>query len=126
MLTALRETGLQLAILSNGTPKMLSAAADTAGIAAMFDAILSVEAVGVFKPHRKVYQMVADRFGTDPAEVAFISSNGWDACSAAAFGFHAIWVNRTGAPLDRLQAKPAQIINDLSALPALLARPVSL
>lgn len=120
VLAALKERGLKLAILSNGAPDMLEAAANSARVAAQFDAILSVEAVGVFKPHFSVYGMVGTRFGLPPSEVAFVSSNCWDACAAAAFGFHAIWVNREGAPLDRLHGKPAKIVSDLGGLPALL------
>lgn len=121
VLEALKVQGLQVAILSNGAPKMLEAAARSAGIDGLLDAILSVEDVGVFKPHRSVYAMVGTRFATDPAEVAFVSSNGWDACAAAAFGFHAIWVNRDGAPMDRLHGRPAQILSDLAGLPARLS-----
>jgi len=121
VLAALKAQGLALAILSNGAPPMLDAAAHSAGIAPLFDAILSVEEVGVFKPHPAVYAMVGTRFGTRPDQVAFVSSNGWDACAAAAFGFRAIWVNRDGAPMDRLHGRPAHVLSDLGALPGLLA-----
>jgi 2-haloacid dehalogenase len=121
VLAALKAQGLQLAILSNGAPAMLDAAARSAGIIGVLDAILSVEDVGVFKPHRAVYELVGARFGTDPSQVAFVSSNGWDACAAAAFGFHAIWVNRDGAPMDRLHGRPARVLRDLAGLPGLLA-----
>ncbi|MEO1328675.1 MAG: haloacid dehalogenase type II [Pseudomonadota bacterium] len=118
MLKALKDQGRQLAILSNGEPKMLAAAAESAGVAALLDDILTVESVGVFKPHRSVYDLVGKRFDCAPAEVAFVSSNGWDACSAAAYGFRTYWVNRKGEPVDRLVAKPHEILSDLSALPA--------
>lgn len=121
VLERLKQQGLQTAILSNGAPAMLEAAARSAAIEPMLDAVLSVEKVGVFKPHRSVYQMVGKRFGTAPTEVAFVSSNGWDACAGAAFGFHAIWVNREGAPPDRLPGKPTHVLADLRALPAFLA-----
>jgi 2-haloacid dehalogenase len=120
VLAALKARGLHLAILSNGAPPMLEAAARSAGIAPLLDAILSVEEVGVFKPHPAVYGMVCTRFGIDPGQVAFVSSNGWDACAAAGFGFRAIWVNREGLPMDRLHARPEQVLRDLAALPALL------
>lgn len=123
VLARLKAQGLGLAILSNGAPAMLDAAARSAGIAPVLDAILSVEDVGVFKPHPLVYGMVGARFGTRPSEVAFVSSNGWDACAAAAFGFRAIWVNRDAAPPDRLQGRPAHVLADLTALPDLLAAP---
>lgn len=120
VLATLQARGVQLAILSNGAPAMLDAAVRSAGLAPLFDAVLSVEEAGVFKPHRHVYDLVGKRFGIAPAEVAFVSSNGWDACSAAAYGFHTIWVNRAGEPLDRLHARPAHVIADLAALPALI------
>ncbi len=122
VLEGLRSQGLQLAILSNGAPAMLEAAARSAGIAPLLDAILSVEDVGVFKPHPAVYGLVGNHFGTRPSEVAFVSSNGWDACAAAAFGFRAIWVNREGAPLDLLHGRPARVLTDLAALPGLLGK----
>src|SRR5215468_7858617 len=56
MLLAIRGAGFKTAILSNGAPAMLQAAAEAAGLASQFDALLSVEAVGVFKPHPRVYQ----------------------------------------------------------------------
>ncbi|MFN3937217.1 MAG: haloacid dehalogenase type II [Gemmobacter sp.] len=124
MLAALRGRGLRLAILSNGAPAMLEAAVASAGIAPHLEAILSVEDVGVFKPHRRVYALVEQHFGIAPAETAFVSSNGWDACAAAAFGFRSIWVNREDAPLDRLHGRPAHVLRDLRRLPALLEHAV--
>ena len=88
----------------------------------LLDGVLSVEEAGVFKPATAVYALVGTRFGIAPARTGFVSSNGWDACAAAAFGFHAIWVNREGAPMDRLHGRPAQELSDLRALPELAAR----
>ncbi len=121
MLRRLKDAGKSLAILSNGEPKMLAAAAKSAGIADLLDDILSVESVGVFKPHPSVYALVEPRFGVGRDEVAFVSSNGWDACSAAAFGFRTFWVNRRREPVDRLAARPHEILSDLAALPERLA-----
>jgi len=122
VLAALRARGHPLAILSNGTPDMLSAAVGSAGLEDMFAAVLSVESVGVYKPHPAVYGMVGDHFGTAPREVLFVSSNGWDACAAAAFGFLSVWINRDGAPPDLLHGQPAHVLRDLAALPRLAAR----
>ncbi|MEM6478688.1 MAG: haloacid dehalogenase type II [Pseudomonadota bacterium] len=121
ILTALKAQGKRNGILSNGTPEMLDAAVSSAGIGADIDAILSVEAVGVFKPARAVYDLVGARFKSPAHEVAFISSNGWDAAHAAAYGFLTILVNRAGEPLDRLPGRPAHILPDLTSLPELLA-----
>lgn len=119
MLRALKDRGLTTAILSNGAPGMLADAVASAGIGEVLDDCLSVESVGVFKPARAVYDLVGQRFGTLPDQVLFVSSNGWDAAAAAAYGFTALWVNRKGEPLDRLPGRPAHILPDLSGVPAL-------
>jgi 2-haloacid dehalogenase len=115
-LAALRGLGLPLAILSNGSPRMLAAATRAAGLGGLFDAVLSVEQAGVFKPSARVYDLVGQRFGTTPAQVLFVSSNGWDAAAAAGYGFVTAWVNRAGLPQDRLPHAPAHVVPDLSAL----------
>jgi len=119
MLATLKADGLATAILSNGSPEMLEGAVDFAGVGGWLDAVLSVEEVGIFKPARAVYELVGKRFGTKPGEVLFVSSNGWDAAGASAFGFATAWVNRAGAPRDRLPGTPAHILSDLSTIPDL-------
>lgn len=117
MLAALKERGATTAILSNGSVDMLTAAVASAGISAHLDAVLSVDAVGVFKPNARVYDLVGARFDVDASEVLFVSSNGWDAAGAAGYGFQTAWVNRAGDPVDRLYAKPHHILNDLMTIP---------
>jgi len=117
VLDAVRGQGRLTAILSNGTPAMLAAATASAGIAHLFDAVISVEEVGVFKPHASVYALTHRHLGTAPGEVLFVSSNAWDVAGAAAFGFATVWVNRAGLPADRLPGRPAHVLPDLSALP---------
>jgi 2-haloacid dehalogenase len=119
MLGALKAAGQATAVLSNGSPEMLEGAVDSAGIGDVLDACLSVESVGVFKPHPAVYGLVTERFGCAPSEVLFVSSNGWDAAFGAHFGFRAAWVNRAGEPMDRLPAKPEFVLADLTGIPAL-------
>lgn len=122
MLEKLRGQGFKLAILSNGTPEMLAAAVSNAGIARFFDAILSVEEVGVFKPHPSVYQLAPDRLGVRKENICFLSSNSWDAWSAKAVGMRALWCNRFGQAPERIPTEPDGEIGDLSALPDLLFR----
>ena len=122
MLATLRARGIPCAILSNGSPEMLADAIASAGIGDALAAVISVEEVGIFKPAPQVYALVEHHLKHSPAQVAFVSANGWDACSAAGFGFYSIWINRAGAPMDRLSAQPAQMIADLSALPDIIAR----
>ena len=117
MLNALKSQDFATAILSNGSPEMLASAIRSAGIGADLDAVLSVEDVGIFKPSARVYELVGSHFGTAPNKVLFISSNGWDVCSAAGFGFATAWVNRAGLPMDRLPARPDHVVPDLTAIP---------
>ncbi|MEC9196894.1 MAG: haloacid dehalogenase type II [Pseudomonadota bacterium] len=117
MLQALNGAGYTCAILSNGTPQMLSDAVTSAGIGDQLDALLSIEDVGVYKPARAVYDLVRTRYGTQPEEVLFVSSNGWDAAGASGYGFNVLWVNRAGQPVDRMPHKPTRIERDLTNLP---------
>ncbi len=119
-LKRLRAAGMKLAILSNGSPDMLAAAVANAGIADVLDAVLSVEAVGVYKPHPSVYQLAVDRLGVAADQICFVSSNGWDAYSARAFGFHVAWCNRFGQAPERIPAQPDGEMATLAALPGVL------
>jgi len=105
-LKSLKASNKKLAILSNGTPAMLAAAAANAGIAEWFDAVLSVEEVSVYKPHPSVYQLACDRLNLAADEICFVSSNGWDAYSAKAFGFRVLWCNRFRQEPERIPEPP--------------------
>ncbi len=119
MLADLGQEGKSSAILSNGSPEMLAGAVESAGIGEYLDEVLSVESVGVFKPHRTVYDMVCNRFDCAPSEVLFVSSNGWDAAAATGYGFTTAWVNRAKEPVDRLPWVPQHILSDLTTIPDL-------
>ena len=119
-LRRLRESGLPTAILSNGSPEMLAAAVSSAGVGPWLDHVLSVEEVGIFKPDPRVYQLAVDRLGVPANEIAFLSSNGWDAHAASAFGMRAVWCNRYRQPRERLPGAPEREIRSLAELPALL------
>ncbi|MGP1254613.1 MAG: haloacid dehalogenase type II [Kiloniellales bacterium] len=121
-LERLRAGGLKTAILSNGEPTMLAAAVEHAGLSDLLDEVLSVEDVGIYKPDSRVYQLAVDRLElTRPTEIAFVSTNGWDARGAANFGFQVAWMNRFGLQLDRLPGEPKAIISGLEELPGHLA-----
>jgi len=120
MLAALREKDVNIAILSNGSPDMLVPAVRSAGIGGYLDDVLSVEDAGIYKPHANVYDLVWDRFDVPQSEVLFASSNGWDAAGAAGYGFATVWVNRNGAPQDRLWAAPHRTVKDLKSIPDLV------
>ena len=119
MLRALKDAGLNTAILSNGSPAMLNGAVQSADLSDVLDDVLSVESVGIFKPDARVYDLVGTRFNCDRNEVLFVSSNGWDAAGATGYGFTTAWVNRAGEPMDRLPWTPQHVLSDLTSIPDL-------
>ncbi len=120
MLERLKAAGLKTAILSNGSPQMLEAAVENAKIGDLLDTVLSVEVVGVYKPHPKVYQLAVDRLGIEANAIAFQSSNAWDAYAASAFGMRVVWCNRYGQRPERLPGRPDREVKSLADLPALV------
>lgn len=119
-LAALRGLGRPTAVLSNGSPAMLEQSLSAAGLAGLVDPVLSVEAVGTFKPAPEVYALGTRALGLPAARIAFFSSNGWDAHGATSFGFRAVWVNRTRQAAERLPGGPALVLPDLAAVPSLV------
>lgn len=120
-LAALRRRGLRLAALSNGDPDMLEAGLAAAGLRDGLDAVLSVAPLRIFKPDRQVYELGRDWAGADAGDIAFVSSNAWDAGGAAAFGFRTFWINRAGLPPEYDLAHRARTVSSLQDLPASLA-----
>jgi 2-haloacid dehalogenase len=78
--------------------------------------VLSVDELRIFKPAPEVYEFAARKLGVDKQHIGFVSSNCWDALGARSFGFQVYWVNRGGAPVDRLGFVPDRIIKSLSEL----------
>ena len=120
VLSRVRQAGLKTAILSNGSPAMLDAVVTAAGLGTLLDAVLSVEEVGVYKPHARVYQLAVDRLGVPASAIGFQSSNAWDAYAASAFGMQVVWCNRYGARAERLPGQPNCTVATLADLPKLL------
>jgi 2-haloacid dehalogenase len=118
-LALLKNRGLRVAILSNGSPRMLTAAVNASDLGELLDGVLSVDALRIYKPRPEVYALVTDRFRVGPRDVAFISSNRWDVMGAAAFGFHTVWVNRARMPEEYADRPPDHVIQDLATLPSL-------
>jgi 2-haloacid dehalogenase len=121
-LQRLRQAGMKLAILSNGTPAMLAAATANAGIAEFFDAVLSIEEVKLYKPHPAVYGLACKRLNVKANQVCFLSSNGWDAYSGKAFGFHGLWCNRFDQAPEHIPQTPDAQITTLAELPEIVLR----
>ena len=106
VLQALKARGLKLAILSNGNPDMLNAAVQAAGMQDLFTQVLSVDSVQKFKTAPEAYQLGPDVLGVAARDSLFVSSNCWDVCGAAWFGYRTFWVNRANAPMEELGVTP--------------------
>jgi 2-haloacid dehalogenase len=115
-LAELKATGAKLAILTNGAPRMVAAAATAAGIADLLDAVLSVDAVRQYKPRPEVYTLATTTLGVEPSAVAFVSSNRWDVMGAVSFGFRAYWINRARMPDEYTDVPPLRQIGTLADL----------
>ena len=96
------------AILSNGSPDMLLPLVEHSGLE--LDAVISVDELKVFKPAPQVYELAVKKLQLDDSKIGFVSSNCWDALGAKSFGFSVYWINRAGAPVDRLGFKPDRIL----------------
>ncbi len=101
-----RLEGAPLAILSNGSPRMLAAALRSSGLQGAFRHVLSADAVKIFKPSPRVYELGPRAFGMAAGEMLFVSSNAWDVAGAKAFGYRTCWCNRAKAPMDALGVTP--------------------
>jgi 2-haloacid dehalogenase len=116
VLAGLKRRGARLAILSNGDPDMLADAVRAAKLETLLDDVLSVASVGIFKPAPAVYDLATSRFGCQPGDISFQSSNRWDIAGAKAFGFHTVWINRTGAQDEYPGLRPDRVIRELRGL----------
>jgi 2-haloacid dehalogenase len=112
-----RLAGVPLGILSNGSPRMLEAAVRSSGLEGIFAHVLSVDAVRVYKPSPRVYELGPRAFGVAADEILFVSSNGWDIAGAAAFGYRTCWCNRQGAPMEELGFTPDHEVERLDQIP---------
>jgi 2-haloacid dehalogenase len=116
VLAHLKARGDKLAILTNGDVDMIDAAVTSAGLDGVFDAVLTVHDVGVFKPDQRVYKLVTDRFGCAPNDITFLSSNRWDVAGGQVFGFNTVWVNRANAPDEYPDMSAGRAVDNLRAL----------
>lgn len=115
-LEALRNGGVELGVLSNGDPDMLEAALAGAGLDRTIEHVLSADEVRAFKTDPAVYALGPRALQRPAHEILFVSSNGWDACGAAWYGYTTCWINRAGLPLERLGVQPHRSGADLTAV----------
>lgn len=120
VLAQLKREGYVTAILSNGSHSMLADAVAGSNLGGVLDHVLSIDDVGVFKTHPKVYQMAVDCLGIPASAISFQSSNAWDAHAASAFGMKVVWCNRYGQRRERLPGAPDREVKSLAELPALI------
>jgi 2-haloacid dehalogenase len=112
----LKDAGIPLGIISNGSHKSIAQVVNNSAMGWAFDELISVDDVQVFKPHPKVYELAERRMGHPRDQILFVSANGWDASAASLFGFQVCWVNRNLGPFDVLGATPTVVTEDLSAM----------
>jgi 2-haloacid dehalogenase len=116
ILEKLKDKGLKLAILSNGTPELLSELVKSNRLDNFFDDLFSIEEVGIYKPDSKVYDIPVKKYKIYCSEITFLSANTWDVSGGGNYGYNSIWVNRNKAIFDNLDFKPSNEISDLTQL----------
>jgi 2-haloacid dehalogenase len=116
VLKKLKVKKYKLAILSNGTPALLSELVKSSNLENIFDDLFSVEEVRIYKPESKVYDMPIKKYQIKPDEVAFLSANTWDVSGGGNYGYNAIWVNRNNNIFDNLDYEPKNEIKNLKQL----------
>lgn len=110
----------KLAILSNGSPKMLAAAVENAGLKGVFADVISIDEAMIYKPSPRAYGLASQRLAVPGNAIAFVSSNFWDIAGARSYGFWTCWVNRCNLPKDELGVKPDVTVQTLGQLGSVL------
>ncbi len=113
VLQALKSKGVATGILSNGDPEMLGVAVRSAGLEDLLDHVISVDSVRKYKTHPQAYALGPAATGLQARQIAFVSSNSWDALAATWYGYRTVWVNRAGAPFEELGTEPTRTATSL-------------
>jgi 2-haloacid dehalogenase len=108
VLTALKERGVRVGVLSNGDPDMLAVAIRSAGLSDLIDPVVSVQPARAFKPDPRCYTLGQKALGLPARSIVFVSGNSWDAIGATWFGFTTLWINRGGLPPEQLDTEPTR------------------
>ena len=116
VLTNLKEKKLKLAILSNGTPKLLEELVRSNNLSNLFDDLFSIEEVKIYKPDSKVYDLPIQKYKVQPGEITFLSANTWDVSGGGNYGYNSVWVNRNKSHFDNLDYIPKNEIGNLTQL----------
>ncbi|MEK9723871.1 MAG: haloacid dehalogenase type II [Rhodospirillaceae bacterium] len=110
----LRRAGYKLAILSNGDRDMLEAAKPHIGFP--FDATISVQEAGYFKPHWKTYATAEALLGAERASILFVANHAFDCVGAKAFGMRAAFIDRRKRPFGHEPHQPDLIVANFKEL----------
>ncbi|MFO8112924.1 MAG: haloacid dehalogenase type II [Desulfosalsimonadaceae bacterium] len=112
-LRRLRKQNIEMGVLTNSSRGAMEQQMNAARMDSLFDFMLSVEDLGTYKPHQKVYQWAAAQRGMQPAECMMIAAHGWDVGGAAWAGMRAAFVERPGQSLYPLAPVPEIIAADM-------------
>lgn len=115
-LKRLDEDGYRLLALSNSSQTALAEQLQHAGLDRLLEAALSVEQMGLYKPHSQVYQWAARHAGVDMAECMLVAAHGWDVAGAGWAGMRAAFVARPGQQQFPLGPTPDLVVETLTQL----------
>jgi 2-haloacid dehalogenase len=118
---ALRASGRRLVTLTNGSTGVSEKLLGDAGIRDQFEALLSVEDAGAWKPARTAYEYAARTCDTDPADMLLVAVHPWDIDGAARAGLATAWIDRNGTPYPQSFTQPSLRATGLTDLAHLLA-----
>lgn len=121
-LSVLANHGVRITALTNSPREVAVRQLTNAGIAESFDAILSVEMVSRFKPHRSVYLAAAEQLGSSPSNLIMVAAHDWDIAGALAAGLSGVFVNRTGRPYSEAFTPPTATVATIEGAAKWIAR----
>ena len=121
-LERLRDAKYRLVTLTNSSKKAVDEQMRNSGLAEFFESLLSVEDVGLYKPHTHVYRWAARRVGADESECLLVAAHGFDVAGAAWAGMRTAFIARPGQQMFPLGPAIDIIIPSFTELPGELDR----
>ena len=115
-IAALAANGHRLVTLSNGAASVAEGLLERAGIAAVFEQVLSVEDAGVWKPAAGAYRYAAQQLDVHPTRMMLVAVHPWDVDGAHRVGLRSAWVNRSGGPYPPTFTAPDVTVDSLTQL----------
>lgn len=115
-LERLRKEGFRTVTLTNSAPAAVAQQLQFAGLADLFEASYSVDAVKRFKPAAEPYGYAAQQLGVTTGELRLVAAHAWDVLGALQAGCVAAFVARSGKVLYPLGPQPDIVVPDFRAL----------